>query len=155
VHHTCVTSRAILVPYDGTGRAELALEAAIVRCRESRARLGLSMTAPWFATVGAPWLSIPALLTPDLESAKRVLGRIPDDVLVRFLLWPYPAGGREIAQFARRLDCDSVLLPFRGSRARHIKRTLSRRGLQILEAGPAAPPTVAPLHGATAAAATS
>jgi nucleotide-binding universal stress UspA family protein len=124
-------SRAILVPYDGSHRSEQALECAVALCRDTRARLGLAIIRHHVVVFASPWVCVASPVC-ERETCNGLLRRLPDDVSVRFLSWPYPAGARDIAEFASRLDCDAVLLPYRGWRARQARRLLSRRGLSVL-----------------------
>jgi hypothetical protein len=129
-----VGSRSLLVQYCCTGRSEDALARAVAYCRRSHARLGIAVTAPWFAHLGMPWMVAPHAVVPTAQTCRYVLREVPDDLPVKFLLWPHPAGLAEIADFAQRLDCDSVLMPLRGWRLRHAARALSKSGLLTLDA---------------------
>jgi hypothetical protein len=129
-----VGSCSVLVQYCCTGRSEEALARAVAYCVRSHARLGIAVTAPWFAHMGMPWMVAPHAVVPTAQTCRYVLRKVPDELPVKFLLWPHPAGLAEIADFARRLQCDSVLLPMRGWRLRHAARVLSRSGLLALDA---------------------
>jgi nucleotide-binding universal stress UspA family protein len=122
----------VLVAHDGSRRSDQTLADAVELCRGSRARLGLALIQPWVYTVQAAWVCI--VMPPSWErvDCDRLLHRLPSDVSVKFLSSPHPAGVSEIAEFARRLDCDSVLLPYSGWRARRAARVLARHGIEVL-----------------------
>jgi hypothetical protein len=122
--------RAVLVTYDCSRRAERALAQAVELCRDTHARLGVAIVQR-AVLFNSPWLCI-ATPVSERDLFNSVLCRLPDDVSVRFLLWRYTIGMREIAHFAERLDCDSVLLPYSGWRARRAARVLTRQGVGVL-----------------------
>ena len=122
---------SVLVPYDGTARSEWALTCAVEHCLQSRARLGIAFIPPCYALAASPWASA-ALFQPGDDARRAILRKIPDRVSVRFLVCGHPAGVRDLAHFARRLDCDSVLLPLRGLRLRRAERALAKAGLEVL-----------------------
>jgi nucleotide-binding universal stress UspA family protein len=124
------TPRAVLVTYDCSRRAERALAQAVELCRDTHARLGVAIIQRP-VLFNSPWVCIAAPLS-ERELLNGLLCRLPDDVSVRFLLWRYTIGMREIAQFAERLDCDAVLLPYSGRRARRAARVLTRRGVAVV-----------------------
>jgi hypothetical protein len=108
------------------------LAQAVELCCSSGARLGLAMIQPAVFVSPSPWVCV--IVTPRWEpdDCSRLLRGLPTDVSVKFLSSPYPAGISEIAEFARRLDCDSVLLPYSGRRARRAARVLARHGIEVL-----------------------
>jgi hypothetical protein len=80
----------------------------------------------------------------ERDDRDRLLHQLPSDVSVKFLASPHPASVSELAEFARRLDCDSVLLPYSGWRARRAARVLARHGIEVLlDADSIRPPNVA------------
>jgi hypothetical protein len=66
------------------------------------------------------------------DACNRLLRQLPDDISVKFLSCPHPAGMVQIAEFAKRLACDSVVLPYSGWRARRAARILARHGVAVL-----------------------
>jgi nucleotide-binding universal stress UspA family protein len=119
------------VPYDGSRRAERTLAHAVELCRDANARLGLAVIWPRFLVFDSPWVCVAAPIQ-ERDTCNDLLRRLPDDLSVTFLSWPHPAGVREIAEFARRLDCDSVLLAYSGRRARRAARILARSDVAVL-----------------------
>jgi hypothetical protein len=99
-------------------------------CRETRACLGL-MVIHRVVLLTAPLVCV-AAPSSERDTCNGLLRRLPDDISVRFLLCPYPAGMGHIAEFAKRLDCDSVVLPYSGWRARRAARILARHGVAVL-----------------------
>lgn len=126
-----VRTCSVLVAYDGTARAERLLRCALAHCAQCRARLGVAIVPPPYAMVALPWAGA-SILQPCDESRRELLKRIPADVSVRFVVCSYPIGTRQVAELARRLECDSVLLPQRGMRLRLAERALTRLGLGVL-----------------------
>jgi hypothetical protein len=123
--------RAVLVPYDGSRGAERALSHAVELCCDANARLGLAVIWPRFLLFDSPWACIAAPIH-ERDTCNDVLRRLPDGLPVTFLSWPHPAGVRDIAEFAKRLDCDSVLLAYSGRRARRAARILARHDVAVL-----------------------
>jgi nucleotide-binding universal stress UspA family protein len=123
--------RGILVPYDGSARAERALAFASSFCRSSRACLGIAVLQPRIVAFASPWVHVPGVVFSQREACGPVLRRVPQDVSVRFLFSPIPAGASQIADFARRLGCDAVLVPQRGRAGRRMAKALSKRGLTV------------------------
>jgi hypothetical protein len=125
--------QSVLLPYDCTRSSEHALLCAVAYCRESRARLGIAITPPWFMSFASPWVTVPPnMVLPCHATAREMLSRVPPDAPFTFLISHYPAGVPQIAEFARRLDCDSVLLPLGGWRLRRATRALGKLGLPVL-----------------------
>jgi hypothetical protein len=91
--------------------------------------LGLALIEPWVYTAQSPWVCIVVPPRWEPDDRARLLRRLPGDVSVKFLSSPQPAGMSEIAAFATRLDCDSVLLPYSGWRARRAAQVLARHGV--------------------------
>jgi nucleotide-binding universal stress UspA family protein len=122
----------VLVPHDGSRQADRALAHAVELCLETHARLGLALIQPRVVLIQSPWVCV--VVTPiwERDACNRLLRRLPGDISVSFVSSPYSAGLREIAGFAKRLQCDSVLLPYSGSRARLAARILARRGVAVL-----------------------
>jgi hypothetical protein len=123
--------RAVLVSYDASRRAQRTLADAIELCRDTGARLGVAVVRQREVVFVSPWVfPPPPPCQPD--ACGDLLRRLPDDLSVTYLSSDYPAGMREIAEFAKRLDCECVLLPYSGWRARRATRVLARRGLAVL-----------------------
>jgi hypothetical protein len=122
--------RAVLVPHDGSVRAERALARAVELCRETRACLGL-MVIYRVVLINAPQMCVAAPIS-ERDTCNALLRRLPDDISVRFLSCLYPVGMGHIAEVAKRLDCDSVLLPYSGWRAHRAARILARHGVAVL-----------------------
>jgi nucleotide-binding universal stress UspA family protein len=122
--------RAVLVPHDGSARAERALAHAVELCRETRACLGLVVIRR-VLMLNAPLVCVAAPISEE-DTCNALLRRLPDDISVRFLSCTYPASIAHIAEFARRLECDSVVLPYSGWRTRRAARVLARHGVAVL-----------------------
>jgi nucleotide-binding universal stress UspA family protein len=123
--------RAILVVYDGSQRAERAVADAVELCRDTNACLGLAVIRQRVVVFSSPWVCVATPIS-ERNTCNGLLRRLPDDISVRFLSWPYPAGMRQIAELAKRLDCDWVLLPYSGWRARRAGRILARSDVAVL-----------------------
>lgn len=130
IHHD-IAPRAVLVVYDGSRRAERVLAHGLALCRDTRARLGLALIQERVVLLNSPWVCVAASVH-DGDVCDGVLRRLPDDLSVSFLSSSRPTGVREIAEFAKRLDCDSVLLPYSGWRARRAARILARGDVAVL-----------------------
>ena len=122
---------AIFVSYDGSRRSRQALVCAIELCRDTRALLGIAVIRPHVVGFGWPG-SCTAAFVSEQTVCREALALVPDDVSVRFLAHSHPVGIRDIAEFARRLGCESVILPDRRFGARRAARLLGRAGLALL-----------------------
>ena len=123
--------RGIFVPYDGSARAERALAHASSFCRSSGARLGIAVMQPRIACFASPWVHVPGVVVSQRHVCGPVLRRIPPDVSVRFLFSPFPTGLSQVAEFAKRLECEAVLVPHRGRAGRRTAKALSKHGLAV------------------------
>ena len=136
-------ARGVLVPYDGSRRAERALARAVAVCRSSRARLGVAIVQQPVVAVASPWVCT-AIPSSERHLRCKLLQRLPDDLSVVFISWPRRPSLRDIVALANRLECDSVVLARRGWRARRAERGLHRRGVSFI---PLEEPELAADHG--------
>ena len=112
----------LLVAYDGSPSAELALSAAVTAARLDRASITLLAVVPDVLCEVARW---PSPATPDLESLqadadaeaeamlRAAVERIPEDIPVTTIVRRGKAG-REIVAQTEEVDYDAVLLGARG-----------------------------------------
>ncbi|MFN8204285.1 MAG: universal stress protein [Solirubrobacteraceae bacterium] len=113
--------RDVLVGYDGSDNAELALQEAIFIAQTANARLTIVSVVPDVAaTINAVWLAggDPAQIAEEMrtevaQTLDEALGRVPDDLPVTKVLGQGHAGPVLVEQ-VDKLRCDLVVVGTRG-----------------------------------------
>jgi nucleotide-binding universal stress UspA family protein len=112
----------LLVAYDGSASAELALSAAVTAAQRDRSTITLLAVVPDVAAELSLW---PSPGTPDAETLQReadddattrlrnAIGRMPSDIPVTTVVRPGHAGRQIVAQ-TEEVAYDAVLLGARG-----------------------------------------
>ena len=121
--------RSILVTHDGSRNSAATLSHAISLCQTENARLGIAFISPrieMFAPLCPGPYVVPAV---KFDAARDVLGLVPQEIALRYLVWEQGIRTAGLITIAERLECDAVLLPKRRDRRR---RTLQRAGLTVL-----------------------
>lgn len=111
----------LLLAYDGSGSAELALTAAVTAARRDRARITVLVVVPDVSGTPGVWMAggvDPRRLQEDADreaqqTLREVVDRIPDDIPVTTRL-RHGRPGPEIVAEAQEGSYDGILLGARG-----------------------------------------